>query len=263
MNDALPEVVGAIGEARFAPALARYLHDLCGAEHFAAFDFACGELSEVAACCVNPERTARERVDSYVKQGWWRRDPVMLKARHMLDTSSAGVIQVDWTDGAYRDLRPTVYPDVRDRLLLCGRVADGAFGLSVLRNDPHTPFTRDAIERFGQSSALLLALLAKHADVCRNRRDASRALVALGDIEDCIAHSRALPRRESQVCARILYGLSSTGIALDLDVSEETVKTYRKRAYQRLAIGSERELLNWYLGRWSGWRSVLPHSALH
>jgi DNA-binding CsgD family transcriptional regulator len=63
-----------------------------------------------------------------------------------------------------------------------------------------------------------------------------------------------LPRREAEVCARILYGMSSVGIALDLSVSEETVKTYRKRAYQRLNIGSERELLTWYLARWSRWR---------
>jgi DNA-binding CsgD family transcriptional regulator len=262
MNDALPEVVGAIGEERFAPALALYLHELCGAEHFAAFDFACGELSEVAACCVNPERTARERVDNYVKQGWWKRDPVMMQARHLLDTSSAGVIQVDWSDRAYQDLRPTVYPDVRDRLLLCGRVAEGAYGLSILRNDPNTPFTTDAIARFGLASSLLLALLAKHADVGRNRRDASQALGVLREIEGCVAESRRLPRREAQVCARILYGLSSTGIALDLDVSEETVKTYRKRAYQRLAIGSERELLNWYLAQWSRSTTVQP-ARLH
>jgi hypothetical protein len=187
MNDALPEVVGAIGDDRFAPAFALYLHELCGAEHFAAFDFACGELSEVAACCVNPERTARARVDSYVKQGWWKRDPVMLQARRLLDTSSAGVIQVDWTDRAYQDLRPSVYPDVRDRLLLCGRVVHGAFGLSILRNDPNAPFTSDAIERFRLASDLLLALLSKHADVCRNRRDASQALVVLREIEGCLA----------------------------------------------------------------------------
>jgi DNA-binding NarL/FixJ family response regulator len=73
----------------------------------------------------------------------------------------------------------------------------------------------------------------------------------LGDIEECITGTMLLPRREAQVCSRILYGLSSAGIALHLDVSEQTVKTYRKRAYERLGIGSERELLTWYLRRWS------------
>ena len=51
------------------------------------------------------------------------------------------------------------------------------------------------------------------------------------------------PRTLDQVCARVLYGLTTTGIALDLGVSNETVKTFRKLAYRRLGIGSERELL--------------------
>ena len=35
--------------------------------------------------------------------------------------------------------------------------------------------------------------------------------------------------------------------ALDLEVGEETVATYRKRAYQRLGIGSRHELFQLYL----------------
>nr|ART90100.1 hypothetical protein [uncultured bacterium] len=44
--------------------------------------------------------------------------------------------------------------------------------------------------------------------------------------------------------------------------SEETVKTYRKRAYQRLAIGSERELLTWYLARWNRWSAERYQGAV-
>lgn len=39
------------------------------------------------------------------------------------------------------------------------------------------------------------------------------------------------------------------------------MKTYRKRAYQRLAIGSERELLTWYLARWSRWHAQQYEAA--
>jgi DNA-binding CsgD family transcriptional regulator len=61
--------------------------------------------------------------------------------------------------------------------------------------------------------------------------------------------------REIEVCARIIYGLSTLGIAVDLCLSEETVRTYRKRAYQRLALGTERQLLTWYLRQWTQWHS--------
>jgi len=251
---ALAGLVEGIGKERFAPALAQFLHALCDADHFAAFRLDSNELREVEACCVNPERTARDRVEIYVKQGWWKYDPAMNEAQRCLSGPRPSIIHVDFSDGGYAAIRPSVYPHVRDRLLLCGHSANVAFGLSILRADPHAPFAGDAIDNVARSAELLVALLAKHADMREARPNVAQALTALAEIEHCIVATSDLPRREAEVSARILYGLSSVGIALDLSVSEETVKTYRKRAYHRLAIGSERELLTWYLARWSQWR---------
>lgn len=251
---ALAALVDSIGEDHFGPALARFLNELCGADHFAAFRLGGEELREVAACCVEPERTARDRVESYVNQGWWKRDPAMTEAQRCLAAPRPSIIHVDFSDDGYAAMRPSVYPHVRDRLLLCGRGVHADFGLSILRADPHAPFAGEAIERVANSAELLVSLLGKHADMRQARPNVAQALTALKEIEECIVATSDLPRREAEVSARILYGLSSVGIALDLSVSEETVKTYRKRAYQRLAIGSERELLTWYLARWSRWR---------
>ena len=263
----LPRLVDGMGSDRFGPALASYLHSLCGADHFAAFRLGRDELREVAACCVEPARTARDRVESYVNQGLWKHDPAMTEAQRRIDGAAATIIHVDFSDREYDDLRPRVYPHVRDRILLCGRSANGAFGLSVLRADSHTPFAHEGIEKLAQAAELLLSMLAKHADVCQSRPNVAQALTTLEEIENCIVATSPLPRREAEVCARILYGLSSVGIALDLAVSEETVKTYRKRAYQRLVIGSERELLTWYLARWGRWSAerfqTVASSALH
>lgn len=251
---ALATLVDAIGEDRFGPAFARFLNDLCGADHFAAFRLGKDELREVAACCVEPERTARDRVDTYVNQGWWKRDPAMAEAQRCLGGVQPSIIHVDFSDVGYTAMRSCVYQDVRDRLLLCGHGPNADFGLSIVRSDPHAPFAGEAIERVASSAQLLMAVLGKHADLRQTRPNVAQALTSLDEIENCIVATSALPRREAEVSARILYGLSSVGIALDLSVSEETVKTYRKRAYQRLAIGSERELLTWYLARWSRWR---------
>lgn len=253
-DDALAALVGAIGEDRFGPALARFLNQLCGADHFAAFRFGGDELRAVAACCIEPERTARERVECYVNQGWWKRDPAMLEAQRCLHAVSPSIIHVDFSDDGYAAMRPAVYYDVRDRLLLCGHAPNADFGLSILRTDPLAPFAGEAIEKIADVAGLLMAMLGKHADLRQARPNVAQALTALEEIEACIVATRTLPRREAEVTARILYGMSSVGIALDLSVSDETIKTYRKRAYQRLAIGSERELLTWYLARWSAWR---------
>ena len=52
----------------------------------------------------------------------------------------------------------------------------------------------------------------------------------------------ALTQRERQVCALSALGLTSEGISLKLDIGINTVLTYRKRAYRRLAISSLNEL---------------------
>ncbi|KLN52831.1 helix-turn-helix transcriptional regulator [Variovorax paradoxus] len=264
---ALATLVDAIGEDRFGPALALFLNELCGADHFAAFRLGKDELREVAACCVEPERTARDRVESYVNQGWWKRDPAMTEAQRTLGGVGPSIIHVDFSDDGYAAMRPSIYPHVRDRLLLCGHGPNADFGLSIVRADPHAPFADEAIEQVADSAELLMAVLGKHADIRQARPNVAQALGALREIESCIVATSALPRREAEVSARILYGLSSVGIALDLSVSEETVKTYRKRAYHRLAIGSERELLTWYLARWSRWRGhrfeLAASGALH
>ena len=51
-----------------------------------------------------------------------------------------------------------------------------------------------------------------------------------------------LTQREKEVCARILLGMSSEGIGLDLGIKMQSVLTYRKRAYARLNISSQNEL---------------------
>jgi len=251
---ALATLVDAIGEDGFGPALARFLNELCGADHFAAFRLGKDELRDVAACCVEPGRTARDRVESYVHEGWWKRDPAMAEAQRCLPAARPSIIHVDFSADGYAAIRRNVFRDVRDRLLLCGHAMNACFGLSIVREDPHAAFADEAIEKVARSAELLMAVLGKHADIRQTRPNVAQALTALEEIETCIVATSALPRREAEVSARILYGLSSVGIALDLSVTEETVKTYRKRAYQRLAIGSERELLIWYLACWSRWR---------
>jgi DNA-binding CsgD family transcriptional regulator len=52
-----------------------------------------------------------------------------------------------------------------------------------------------------------------------------------------------LTAREAEVCACIVHGMSSEGIALELGISVNTVRTFRKRAYSRLNICSQNELM--------------------
>ncbi len=53
-----------------------------------------------------------------------------------------------------------------------------------------------------------------------------------------------LTERETDVCELIVSGHSSQAIALNLGLSINSVKTYRKRAYSKLAISSQNELFH-------------------
>lgn len=233
-------LVEAIGQDQFGPRLAQFLHQLCGADQVAGFRFEEDDRHELIAFGFP---AAPEGGEPSVQQGWWKFAPGMSDMQ--------------------RDATVRVQPHGRDRVVLCSRSTKGALGLSMLRSDPQSPFAREALDKVGECASFLMALLSKHADLCQARPNAAKALTVLPHIEACILSTNQLPKREVEVCARILYGMSTVGIALDLNVSEETVKTYRKRAYHRLAIGCERELLTWYLGHWSGWTHEPGGAALH
>ncbi len=57
-----------------------------------------------------------------------------------------------------------------------------------------------------------------------------------------------LTPREAEVCDLLLDGKSIAASALELGISEATVRTLRQRAYRRLQVGSARELMALFVG---------------
>jgi len=257
----LPEIIEAIGSERFGAQLLGYLHQVCGADHCAVFQLGHDSLSQVVVGSHDGTNAASLQASRYVGQQYWRKDPALREAQTRMPTREPLLIRVDIGDLADTDLRDTIYPHIRERLVVAGRRHETAYGLSILRSDVHGAFTSGDIDRVSSVADVLVSMLARHADLVLNRPNIALALTSLTEIENCIMATTDLPRREVQVCARVLYGLSTTGIALDLSIGEESVKTYRKRVYQRLRIGCGRELLTWYLGRWGEWRGAVHAGA--
>lgn len=57
----------------------------------------------------------------------------------------------------------------------------------------------------------------------------------------------ALSQREAEVCDQLLDGRSVAGTAVELNLSETTVRTFRQRAYRKLGVGSATELMALFL----------------
>jgi DNA-binding CsgD family transcriptional regulator len=247
----IPDIIETIGREAFGPRLLAFLHEICGADHCAIFELGDDSLRELESASLDGTQTAHRQASLYTGRQYWRRDPTLLEAQCRLVEHQPSIVRVEIDSLADAAFRTAIYPQISERLVICGQRSDSAFGLSILRATGHGSFTDSQIDHLRNVAELLVSVLSKHADIVAARGSLARALTSLADIESCLSGAAELTKREIEVCSRILYGLSSIGIALDLGIGEESVKTYRKRAYQRLGIGSPRELLMWYLGLWS------------
>lgn len=230
-------VVEAIGTADLADRLLTFFAGFGGADHCAVFELRGFEFTEI---------TAAEGADAAVVA---RSDLNVYEVKRQLSMVGNMGARVDVAMVPASD--PMDPAAKRQRILICARRADAAYCIRVLRPAGAAALCDQGLGMLQQVANMLISVVSKHADLTLRRPNLTPALCSLEEIEDCMTAGTDLSKREGEVCARILYGLSSYGIALDLGIGKESVMTYRKRAYSRLGIGSQRELLMWYLAMWS------------
>ncbi|MGE0097220.1 MAG: helix-turn-helix transcriptional regulator [Hydrogenophaga sp.] len=253
----LVHALEATGTDRFGATLLNLLQETCGADYCAVFQLGPDAPSELVTGSHDGSATAHARVSTYLQRQTWAKDPAMVYAQTRLPVHQTLLMRVDVSDIQDEDLREAVWPRIRDRVVIAGRSGRSAYSVSILR-EGRGRFTPDGIGRIAESAQVLISVLAKHADLSGAvlRRSAQCDVFrSLADTQACLTALTPLARREAEVCARILHGLSTRRIAQDLGVGAETVKTFRKLAYRRMGIGSERELLAWYLGLQARWRT--------
>jgi DNA-binding CsgD family transcriptional regulator len=117
------------------------------------------------------------------------------------------------------------------------------FAINFYRHQHQPPFADAQIDALGQLAPALLALAHKHLGIClpglkeETRVEQFKRLTA--GLQQL---NTSLSRREAEVCAGILQGMSFDGIACQMALSVSTVKTYRNRAFDRLGIHFRNEL---------------------
>lgn len=117
--------------------------------------------------------------------------------------------------------------------------------LNLYRLEASGAFTPEEIAAIEGLSRFLAALALKHVGtlgmLLRSRDRADRVAALAARLH---ALNGRLTMREREVLARVLLGVTSEGIALDLGIGLNTVLTYRKRAYARLEVSSQAELFS-------------------
>lgn len=123
----------------------------------------------------------------------------------------------------------------------------GIFAINFYRHQHQRPFRDAQISALGSLACAVLALTHKHLAL-RKPTPIAPAPSVPRDVQLAFFDSQlrdlcaALTPRERGVCAAMLLGLTTDGVACSLDLSVPTVKTYRNRAFDKLGIRFRNQL---------------------
>lgn len=134
---------------------------------------------------------------------------------------------------------------------------DICYYINYYRMDGSPPFSARDRQLLSEVSDLISNLIARHFESQDAASAATLSEQSLKQIVRELSPDSPLTEREVQVCTLILMGCSSEAIALRLGVAVSSVLTYRRRAYERLAIVSQNELFAKVLAQSSsqpGWQ---------
>jgi LuxR family transcriptional regulator, activator of tox operons len=231
-----------IGSPDFETSFFQIASEATACEHLTAFASSGRSLARLLfAFNRGAKPVARIIADKYLRY-YWNHDPANLicsgngTERYEL---AVRVYSDDIDHDAYRsDCYSSV--DLIDRLSIIRRCNGETIRLNLYRSARRGRFSAGEIGLVLENADLMFALLAKH--------DVERQVVSEADrLESAGARLRhrapRLTAREHEVCLGIIQGQSSEAMALALDISINTVLTYRKRAYARLGISSHNELM--------------------
>ena len=137
---------------------------------------------------------------------------------------------------------------VSERLSIAEPQADGSvLAVNLYHPEHQGAFAEGELENFEHLAVGLLATVRRHIELVEARAPARPGLAQLR--EALQRRHGTMPARELDVCARLLQGLSYDGIAADLSLSVATVKTYRRRAFERMGLHFKSELFAAFLNR--------------
>lgn len=129
-----------------------------------------------------------------------------------------------------------------DKVSFLWRAGQTAYYANLYRTHRSGLFTQEEFKRLNASARLIASIIGMHGG-----RQRIAAALAAGDSNELLARlidrlDDRLTPREQVVLARILMGMGTEGIAIELGLTAATVITFRRRAYAKLGISSQAEL---------------------
>lgn len=236
----LPDLVAALGRPDFPRRLFQVARKFTDCHSVTSFAFGAARLPRLLfAENVGDVPVSRYIAGKYISD-YWRLDPLNRVATDAAYGASCRTMMIGANDIAHASYREHCYASIKlvNRMTIMRRAGDSIIRVNFYRGRGNRAFDR-GIEAIAAVSDMLVALVARH--------DAWVAVADGGEDFEYLERLRylcpSMPKRQLEVCALIVRGYYSAAIALKLGISLNTVLTFRRRAYARLRISSQNELM--------------------
>lgn len=239
----LGSLIDAIGTDDYANACLHLFAESLDVEHWALFRY----RSDKSVHCVATASqvhvaAASDNIDRFIAR-CHKVDP-SLPAVRQFDRETPCVVRIEIEDIQDRQYRHCFeQARVHERLSFFSPAGSELHQLSIYRGPRRRSFSAQELAHFSIVARLVLATAFKQEGLYRS--NARKPLyLDLQSIEQRLEGlSTSLSKREREVCSRAASGKTIEATALDLNIAKTSVITYRQRAYQKLGICSQIELV--------------------
>lgn len=242
--DAFAEVVGTIGTPRFDTALLAAVNTVALVDHLTVLTYRAGEgLRALTVTSRIDLSQARSLTRDYVAH------------HHVFDPNFPELTGLNRSRRIIvrrhdpRRLRTRAYQQhfyttvgIIDKISYLWRTGDAAYYVNAYRTLRSGHFSKQDLQRLTDIARLVASVVRIHGG--RKRLEAA---LATGNFNELVTRlvgllDERLTPREQAVLSRILLGMRTEGIALDLHVQPASIITFRKRAYAKLGLTTQAEL---------------------
>ncbi|SBV31791.1 putative Regulatory protein LuxR [uncultured Sphingopyxis sp.] len=238
-------LVSAIGQDEFATSALDALDEAVGVDHLSLLRInAKGDVDFRAATSVGGSHLSDAVSREYFHR-FTHLDPVRSVSRRRMVPGGYLLVRVTGKDVLNASYRQACYtnPDIGERLTIFSRVNGLDYQINLYRVSSRGRFGEDAPQFLSGVAEILLPAIMRHADLISGPGEGRVRRLSLEALEHRVRRlNDKLSDREIDVCSRMLYGQSIEGTALDLEISQTSVVTYRRRAYAKLGITCHNEL---------------------
>jgi DNA-binding CsgD family transcriptional regulator len=242
-TDTFAGAVSALGTTEYGRACFRVFEQSFDVDHWALFRYQPPQPVKCIATASRAFEAAAEKNVDFFLSRCYRFDPSLIafKEQHTERPCLIKMAISDIDDAQYRHCFEVT--NVRERLSFFAADRTDLLQLCIYRATPNQTFSGPEMNLFATLARLVIATALKHEELAdtaataRGQLDIGSLERRLGDLE------MGLSRRERQVCARAVAGRTIEATATELEIRKTSVITYRQRAYQKLGISKQSDLL--------------------